>query len=129
MKKLAILGATGSIGASTFSVCRSNPGLYQITLLAASTSVDKMFSLCQEFSPLYVSMSSETAAKQLRELLKKANLSSHVLENERQLLQLLASEQVDSVMAAIVGAAGLKTTLAAVNAGKEVFLANKEALV
>jgi len=129
MKKLAILGATGSIGASTFSVCRSNPELYQITLLAAASSVDKMFSLCQEFIPLYVSMSSESAAKQLRVLLQAAHLSCQVLDNEQQLLQLLASDQVDSVMAAIVGAAGLKTTLAAVNAGKEVFLANKEALV
>jgi len=129
MKKLAILGATGSIGASTFSVCRSNPELYQVTLLAASSSVDKMFALCREFTPLYVSMSCETAAKKLRGLLKSENLSCHVLNDEQQLLQLLASDQVDSVMAAIVGAAGLKTTLAAVNAGKEVFLANKEALV
>ena len=129
MKKLAILGATGSIGASTVSVCRSNPGLYEITLLAASTSVDKMFALCQEFAPRYVAMSCATATLQLRELLKNANSSSQVLENEPQLLQLLASEEVDSVMAAIVGAAGLKTTLAAVYAGKEIFLANKEALV
>lgn len=129
MKKLAILGATGSIGASTLSVCRSNPELYQITLLAASSSVDKMFALCREFTPLYVAMSSKIAAKKLRYLLKKENLSCHVIDDEQQLLQLLASDRVDSVMAAIVGAAGLKTTLAAVNAGKEVFLANKEALV
>jgi 1-deoxy-D-xylulose-5-phosphate reductoisomerase len=129
MKKLAILGATGSIGASTLSVCRSNPGLYQVTLLAASSSVDDMLVLCREFTPSYVSMSSKIAAKKLRSLLKRENLSCHVLDDEQQLLQLLASDHVDSVMAAIVGAAGLKTTLAAVNAGKEVFLANKEALV
>ncbi|PKH04335.1 1-deoxy-D-xylulose-5-phosphate reductoisomerase [Psychromonas sp. MB-3u-54] len=129
MKKLAILGATGSIGDSTLSVCRSNPGLYQITLLAASSSVDKMFALCREFTPLYVSMSCKIAAEKLRSLLKVDNLSCHVLDDEQALLQLLASDYVDSVMAAIVGAAGLKTTLAAVDAGKEVFLANKEALV
>ena len=129
MKQLAILGATGSIGASTVDVCRSNPGLYQITLLAAASNVDKMLSLCLEFTPLYVSMSSETATKQLRGLLKQANSSSLVLDDETQLLQLLASDYVDSVMAAIVGAAGLKSTLVAVNAGKEIFLANKEALV
>ncbi len=129
MKKLAILGATGSIGASTLSVCRSNPGLYEVTLLAASTSVDKMFALCREFSPRYAAMSCNTATLQLRELLQSANLPSQVLDNEQQLLQLLGSEEVDSVMAAIVGAAGLKTTLAAVDAGKEIFLANKEALV
>ena len=129
MKKLAVLGATGSIGDSTLSVCRSNPGLYQVTLLAAASSVAKMFALCQEFSPLYVSMSESDATVQLRSLLKQVNSNCQVLDDETQLLQLLASEQVDSVMAAIVGAAGLKTTLAAVNAGKEVFLANKEALV
>ncbi|ABM04672.1 1-deoxy-D-xylulose 5-phosphate reductoisomerase [Psychromonas ingrahamii 37] len=129
MKKLAILGATGSIGDSTLSVCRSNPELYQITLLAASSSVDKMLALCREFTPLYVSMSSEISAKKLRGLLKRNNLSCHVLDDEQRLLELLASDHVDSVMAAIVGAAGLKTTLAAVDAGKEVFLANKEALV
>ncbi|MFT6928037.1 MAG: 1-deoxy-D-xylulose-5-phosphate reductoisomerase [Psychromonas sp.] len=129
MKKLAILGATGSIGDSTLSVCRSNPELYRVTLLAASSSVDKMLRLCREFTPLYVSMSSTIAAEKLRSLLKRDNLSCHVLDDEQELLQLLASDQVDSVMAAIVGAAGLKTTLAAVNAGKEIFLANKEALV
>jgi len=129
MKKLAILGATGSIGASTLSVCRANPDLYQITLLAASVSADEMFLLCQEFTPLYVSMSEKKGHLRLAALLKQANLPCQLLDNEMQLLQLLASSEVDSVMAAIVGGAGLKTTLAAVNAGKEIFLANKEALV
>ena len=129
MKKLAVLGATGSIGASTLSVCRSNPGLYKITLLAASTSVDKMFLLCREFLPPYVSMSDESARLRLTTLVKQANLPCQVVDSEEQLLQLLASCEIDSVMAAIVGGAGLKTTLAAVQAGKEIFLANKEALV
>ncbi|MFT6987592.1 MAG: 1-deoxy-D-xylulose-5-phosphate reductoisomerase [Psychromonas sp.] len=129
MKKLAILGATGSIGASTLSVCRANPDLYQITLLAASSSVNKMFLLCQEFTPLYVSMSDKKSRLRLTVLLKQVNSPCQLLDNEEQLLQLLASNEVDSVMAAIVGGAGLKTTLAAVEAGKEIFLANKEALV
>lgn len=129
MKKLAILGATGSIGASTLSVCRSNPELYEISLLAAATSVDAMFSLCQEFSPKYVSLSDASARCRLAEKLKQANSSCQLLNSEAELLQLLASNEVDSVMAAIVGGAGLKSTLAAVNAGKEIFLANKEALV
>jgi 1-deoxy-D-xylulose-5-phosphate reductoisomerase len=129
MKKLAILGATGSIGASTLSVCRANPDLYKITLLAASTSIDKMFHLCKEFLPAYVAMSDENACLRLAELVKQAHLPCRVVSSEAQLLQLLASSEVDSVMAAIVGAAGLKTTLAAVQAGKEIFLANKEALV
>ncbi|WP_019613182.1 1-deoxy-D-xylulose-5-phosphate reductoisomerase [Psychromonas ossibalaenae] len=129
MKKLAVLGATGSIGASTLSVCRANPGLYQISLLAAASSVDKMFALCREFSPDYVSMSDPLASAALSSRLQQAKLACIVVDNEEQLLQLLASSEVDSVMAAIVGGAGLTTTLAAVNAGKEIFLANKESLV
>ncbi|WP_354624133.1 1-deoxy-D-xylulose-5-phosphate reductoisomerase [Psychromonas sp. MME2] len=129
MKKLAILGATGSIGASTLAVCRANPELYKITLLGASTSVDKMFSLCQEFRPSYVSMSDSVSRLCLAELCKQAKLPCHILDSESELLQLLASNEIDSVMAAIVGGAGLKTTMAAVNAGKEIFLANKESLV
>jgi 1-deoxy-D-xylulose-5-phosphate reductoisomerase len=129
MKKLAVLGATGSIGTSTLSVCRSNPQLYKVTLLTASTSVDKMFSLCREFLPLYVAMSDNHASSRLAVLIKQANLPCQVVGSEASLLQLLASNEIDSVMAAIVGGAGLKTTLAAVQAGKEIFLANKEALV
>ena len=129
MKKLAILGATGSIGASTLSVCRSNPDLYKITLLVAATSVTKMFSLSQEFLPPYIFMSDKASALRLADLIKQANLPCQIVEDEEQLLQLLASAEIDSVMAAIVGGAGLKTTLAAVRAGKEIFLANKEALV
>ena len=129
MKKLAILGATGSIGASTLSVCRFNPDLYDITLLAASVSVDKMFELCLEFKPRYVSMSDQHARLALFHLLQNSQLSCQVLDDEASLLQLLASDEIDSVMAAIVGGAGLKSTLAAVQSGKEIFLANKEALV
>ena len=129
MKKLAILGATGSIGASTLSVCRFNPELYNITLLAASVSVDKMLELCLEFKPKYVSMSDQKARLSLHHLLQKSQLACQVVDDEASLLQLLASDEIDSVMAAIVGGAGLKSTLAAVQSGKEIFLANKEALV
>ncbi|MCP4325639.1 MAG: 1-deoxy-D-xylulose-5-phosphate reductoisomerase [Alteromonadales bacterium] len=129
MKKLAVLGATGSIGASTLAVCRNNPHLYQVTLLLASKSVDKMLALCIEFNPTYVAMSCPVATKVLAEKLKLENCSSQLLNCEGELLQLLTSNEIDSVMAAIVGGAGLKTTLAAVEAGKEIFLANKESLV
>jgi 1-deoxy-D-xylulose-5-phosphate reductoisomerase len=88
-----------------------------------------MFMLCQEFQPAYVSMSNKPASLSLTALIKQANLSCQVVDSEEPLLQLLASDEIDSVMAAIVGGAGLKTTLAAVQAGKEIFLANKEALV
>ena len=129
MKNLAILGATGSIGASTLSVCRNNPDLYDVTLLVASKSVDKMLALCLEFNPTYVGMSCPKATIDLRVKLKQANCASQVLNDETSLLQLLSSTEIDSVMAAIVGGAGLKTTLVAVKAGKEIFLTNKESLV
>ena len=129
MKNLAILGATGSIGASTLNVCRNNPELYKVTLLVASKSVEKMLALCTEFKPAYVAMSCENASKELALKLKQQNCTTKLLHDENELLQLLSSSEIDSVMAAIVGGAGLKTTLASVKAGKEIFLANKESLV
>lgn len=129
MKKLAVLGATGSIGASTLSVCRSNPELYQVSLLVASKSVDKMLNLCLEFKPSYVAMSCPVARAELAIKLKSENCCSQLLNSEDELLQLLKSTEIDAVMAAIVGGAGLRTTLAAIEAGKEIFLANKESLV
>jgi len=128
MKNLAVLGATGSIGDSTLSVCRHNPGLYKVQFLYAGGNVDKMLALCIEFEPRYVGLSNEQASLQLKSRLQKLELSCEVLP-ESQVLSLLGSVEIDSVMAAIVGAAGLKTTLAAVYAGKEIFLANKESLV
>jgi len=128
MKNLAVLGATGSIGDSTLSVCRHNPERYNVQFLYAATNVDKMFALCREFEPNYVALSDAAASIQLKSLLVAHDLSCELL-SETEVLQLLGSHEIDSVMAAIVGAAGLKTTLAAVYAGKEIFLANKESLV
>ena len=128
MKNLAVLGATGSIGDSTLSVCRHNPELYQVQFLYAATNVEKMFSLCCEFSPKYVALSNPDAALKLAALLETTSLTCQLVSGE-EVLPLLASSDIDSVMAAIVGAAGLKTTLAAIQAGKEIFLANKESLV
>lgn len=128
MKNLAVLGATGSIGDSTLNVCRQNPELYNVQFLYAATNVDKMIGLCQEFDPAYVALSDTQHCLQLKQRLQQAKLNCHVLD-ENEVLALLASAEIDSVMAAIVGAAGLKTTLAAVYAGKEIFLANKESLV
>lgn len=129
MKNLAILGATGSIGDSTLSVCRHNMHFYKVTLLVAYKSVDKMLALCVEFNPPYVAMTCPQANAELALKLKQHQCSSHVINDEQALLQLLSSNEIDAVMAAIVGGAGLKTTLAAVEAGKEIFLANKESLV
>ena len=129
MKKLAILGATGSIGTSTLSICRLQPTLYEIVLLSAKKSVDKMLLLCHEFTPQYVSMSCPVATIALRKKLVMSSIKTQVINDESTLLALLASNEIDSVMAAIVGGPGLRTTLGAVEAGKEIFLANKEALV
>ena len=128
MKHLAVLGATGSIGDSTLSVCRQNPSLYNVQFLYAATNVDKMMALCLEFKPRYVALSNPSSALQLQALMTEQNLDCELLP-EHEVMALLGSTEIDSVMAAIVGAAGLKTTLAAVHAGKEVFLANKESLV
>jgi len=128
MKNLAVLGATGSIGDSTLSVCRFNPSLYNVQFLYAASNVDKMLALCIEFKPRYVALSDADASLKLTQKIQEQQLNCQVLP-ESEVLALLASAEIDSVMAAIVGAAGLKTTLAAVNAGKEIFLANKESLV
>ncbi|MFO6421913.1 1-deoxy-D-xylulose-5-phosphate reductoisomerase [Motilimonas sp. KMU-193] len=127
MKKLAILGATGSIGSSTLSVYEQNRDTLALTLLSAWRNVDKMATLCQQYQVPYAFMSCPQANESLRERL--ANHTTQVLSDEAELLACLASVEVDAVMAAIVGAAGLAPTLAAVDAGKQVFLANKEALV
>ena len=129
MKKLALLGATGSIGASTLSVCRLQPELYNVVLLSASTSVDKMLALCVEFKPQFASMNCPFSTISLREKLSARKIKTEILNDESELLSILRSDAIDAVMAAIVGGAGLRTTLAAVEAGKEIFLANKEALV
>lgn len=128
MKNLAVLGATGSIGDSTLSVCRHNPDLYKVQFLYAASNVDKMHSLCVEFKPKYVALSNTKAALILASLLKESQLDCQIIP-EDEVLDLLGSAEVDSVMAAIVGAAGLRTTLASIYAGKEIFLANKESLV
>ena len=128
MKNLAILGATGSIGNSTLSVCRHNPDLYKVQFLYAASNVDKIYSLCHEFKPKYVALSNVESALTLASLLKESQLDCKIIP-ENEVLALLGSSEIDSVMAAIVGAAGLKTTLASIYAGKEIFLANKESLV
>ncbi|WP_198782866.1 1-deoxy-D-xylulose-5-phosphate reductoisomerase [Shewanella putrefaciens] len=128
MQNMVILGATGSIGASTLSVISANPAAYRVYGLVANASVDKMLDLCVAHQPLIAHMVDKTAALALKALLPPA-LNIQVTSGEDELLDLVTSSKVDTVMAAIVGAAGLVPTLAAVRAGKRVLLANKEALV
>ncbi|MDG3088864.1 1-deoxy-D-xylulose-5-phosphate reductoisomerase [Vibrio hannami] len=129
MRKLTILGATGSIGTSTLKVVAENPEQFEITALAAGSNVKHMVQLCLTWRPKYAAMFDLKAANELRAELRNLNLNTEVLAGVEGMCQLASLDEVDSVMAAIVGAAGLLPTMAAVKAGKRVLLANKEALV
>ncbi|AQM18986.1 MULTISPECIES: 1-deoxy-D-xylulose-5-phosphate reductoisomerase [Vibrio] len=129
MRKLTILGATGSIGASTLKVVAQNPEHFSVVALAAGNNVNKMRELCQRWQPVYAVMANQKAADELLAQLQSLNLKTTVLFGEDAMCHVAALDEVDTVMAAIVGAAGLLPTMAAVKAGKRVLLANKEALV
>ena len=129
MKQLVILGATGSIGCSTLSVVAAHPDKFQVLALTAATAVDKLFEQCLAVKPRFAAMQDDHAAAELKFRLQQAGLTTEVLSGIAGLTALAAHPDADIVMAAIVGAAGLLPTLAAVEAGKKVLLANKEALV
>ncbi len=126
-QSLVILGATGSIGLSTLDVVARHPDRYRVHALTAHHRVDELAALCRRFHPRYAVVAGEADGERLRTLL--AGEGTEVLTGAEALLQVAADPAVDAVMAAIVGAAGLLPTLAAVRAGKRVLLANKEALV
>ncbi len=129
MQNLVILGASGSIGQSTLKVLRHNPGRWQVLALTAARSVDAMLRDCLEFSPRFAVMVDEGAASSLAGRLKAHGSTTRVLSGQAALCDVAAHPEAHSVMAAIVGAAGLAPTMAAVRAGKRILLANKEALV
>ncbi|OAN13998.1 1-deoxy-D-xylulose-5-phosphate reductoisomerase [Photobacterium jeanii] len=129
MRKLSILGATGSIGTSTLAVAAQNPDLFNVVALGAGANSDKMFELCCQWRPQYAVMADEAAAATLAKKVTAEGLDIQVLSGEEGLCQIAALDEVDTVMAAIVGAAGLMPTMAGVKAGKRILLANKEALV
>jgi len=126
---ITILGSTGSIGTSTLDVLARHPGQYRLHALTASSQVDVMLAQCVRFSPEFAVMVQEAPAKLLAEKVKAEGLSVRVLWGPEALDQVASDPQVDSVMAAIVGAAGLSPCIAAARAGKRLMLANKEALV
>ncbi len=128
MQRMVILGATGSIGSSTLSVIERNPEAYSVYALVANTNVEKMLALCETHRPQIAHMVDTNAAQSLKQRLP-ASLKVEITTGEDQLIDLVSATCVDSVMAAIVGAAGLLPTLAAIKAGKRVLLANKESLV
>lgn len=129
MRRLTILGATGSIGASTLKVVAENREQFSIVALVAGSNVAKMSQLCMTWRPKYAVMASAEAAQQLSHQLFAQGCNTEVLYGEQAMCQVASCDEVDTVMAAIVGAAGLLPTMAAVKAGKRILLANKEALV
>lgn len=129
MQTITILGATGSIGQSTLAVISQNPDQYQIKALTAGSNADKMFDLCVRWQPDYAVMTDENAAAQLMNRLAQVQSKTKVYTGVEGQCHVASLPEVDLVMAAIVGAAGLLPTMAAVKAGKRILLANKEALV
>ena len=127
-KNIAIMGATGSIGESTLSVVSQHPDLYNVVGVTGFSRLDKLLSICQQFKPTYVCVAKEKETA-FAQMLSEAHLSCKILIGEQGLVELATLAEVDMVVAAIVGAAGLPSTLAAANAGKTILLANKEALV
>ncbi|MCC8373802.1 1-deoxy-D-xylulose-5-phosphate reductoisomerase [Photorhabdus sp. HUG-39] len=129
MKRLTILGSTGSVGKSTLTVVRNNPDKFKVTALAAGKNIQVMAEQCLEFRPQYAAMADEVSAKELRQLLIEQGCKTEVFFGEQAACDLAALNDVDQVMSGIVGVAGLLPTLAAIRAGKQILLANKESLI
>lgn len=127
-KRIAVLGATGSIGDSTLAILAAQPQHYEVYALSGHHRLDKLFTLCQQFLPKRVSVPL-TAVDDFANRLSMAGLNIDVVGGEEGLVDIAKDSQTDTVVAAIVGAAGLPSTLAAARAGKRILLANKEALV
>ena len=129
VRAVAVLGATGSIGASTLDVIGRHPDRYRVHALTANTGAEKLLPLIERFRPVYAVLRDPAAAARLRGSLRDKAIATEVLTDADGLARVAADPAVDIVVAAIVGAAGLESTMAAVRAGKQVLLANKEALV
>lgn len=128
-QKITVLGSTGSIGKNTLDVVARHPDRYEVFALSAATQVDLMLEQCAQFKPRFAVMASAPHAQLLAEKIKQNGLPTSVLQAPGALEIIASHEEVDAVMAAIVGAAGLSPCLAAARAGKRLLLANKEALV
>src|SRR5579864_8858659 len=130
MKRIAILGSTGSIGRSTLSVAESYPDRFEIVTLAAGSNLEAAFEQARRWQPRVISMASETDAAVLRTRLKKEGLGEiEVVHGAAGTVRVATHPEVDFVVSAIVGVAGLEATYEAVRAGKILGLANKECLV
>ena len=129
MQAITVLGATGSIGVSTLDIIARHPDKYSVFALTAHRQIEKLAGQCLQFKPTYAVVADDGAAVALQALLSAQGSATEVLFGREALCAVSSAEGVDTVMAAIVGAAGLEPTLAAVRAGKKILLANKEALV
>ena len=127
--RVTVLGATGSIGTNTLDVIARHPERFEVHALTASRQVDALLAQCQRFQPRFAIMAQPEAARELADKLKAAGLATQVLTGPTAMDEVCSDPDVDAVMAAIVGAAGLSPCLAAARAGKRLLLANKEALV
>ena len=129
MRHITVLGSTGSIGVNTLDVIRKHPDRFKLVALTASKQVELLAAQCIEFVPAIAVIGDAQSAARLRAILLEKNISTQVLHGPEGLVSAVLDSGCDTVMAAIVGAAGLVPTLAAAKAGKRVLLANKEALV
>jgi 1-deoxy-D-xylulose-5-phosphate reductoisomerase len=128
-QRITVLGSTGSIGANTLDVVARHPERFEVFALSAASQVDAMLAQCAQFRPAFAVMAREDAGRALAQKIESEHLPTRVLWSPGALEEICAHESVDTVMAAIVGAAGLAPCLAAARAGKRLLLANKEALV
>ncbi len=128
-QRITVLGSTGSIGTSTLDVVARHPDRFEVFALSAATQVDLMLAQCARFTPRYAVMASAEHGRLLQEKIKQNDLPTLVLQAQDAIEIIASHAEVDMVMAAIVGAAGLAPCLAAARAGKRLLLANKEALV
>ena len=129
IRQVAILGSTGSIGVNTLDVIRAHPDRFKVVALTAAKQIERLAEQCIEFKPAIAVVANADGAAQLYRLLQEKKISTQVLHGSEALVSAVIESGCDTVMAAIVGAAGLVPTLAAAKAGKRVLLANKEALV
>ncbi len=129
LQRVCILGSTGSVGASTLDVLSRHPERFQVVALTAHSRMDDLFAQCLQWRPRFAAMSEAVQASALQRRVREAGLGTEVLHGARALCELAAHPDVDTVMAAIVGAAGLSACLSAARTGKRLLLANKEALV
>ena len=129
LQRITVLGSTGSIGTNTLDVLARHPAQFEVFALSGSSQVDLMLRQCAQFNPRFAVMAQADSARQLQDRMRAEGLSTQVLSGAQALDEVASHPDVDVVMAAIVGAAGLSPCLAAARSGKRLLLANKEALV